>query len=129
MKYEQGLRVVAISHTEGDTLYIFGYGVYEGDFVPPFVDFDEELKDCVEAYAEARKNDPQIPEPDPAEIRRMVEEYVANPRIKLDSGKTVWGYECWWGDEATFESKKADHKNVVEIDIDDAREKSRLKAN
>lgn len=23
-----------------------------------------------------------------------------NPRITLDNGNTVWGYECWWGTES-----------------------------
>ena len=28
-----------------------------------------------------------------------------NPRIDLDNGKTTWGMECWWGDEATTKAK------------------------
>lgn len=30
-----GMRVGAVSHTSEDTIYIFGFGVYEGDHVPP----------------------------------------------------------------------------------------------
>lgn len=32
---EVGQRVGAISHGEGDTVWIFGFGVYDGDHVPP----------------------------------------------------------------------------------------------
>ena len=30
-----------------------------------------------------------------------------NPCIKLDTGKHVWGFECWWGDAAQFRTKYA----------------------
>lgn len=23
----------------------------------------------------------------------------SNPKIELDNGKVIWGYQCWWGDE------------------------------
>ena len=22
---------------------------------------------------------------------------IPNPKIQLDNGKVVWGYQCWWG--------------------------------
>ena len=25
---------------------------------------------------------------------------IKNPCIKLDSGKYVWGYQCWWGEKS-----------------------------
>ena len=28
-----------------------------------------------------------------------------NPRIDLDTGKTVWGCECWWGPEETVKKR------------------------
>ncbi len=28
-----------------------------------------------------------------------------NPVIKLDTGKTVWGCECWWGPEDEIKKK------------------------
>ena len=24
---------------------------------------------------------------------------VPNPKIQLDNGEVVWGYQCWWGPE------------------------------
>jgi Zn-finger protein len=46
-----------------------------------------------------------------------------NPRIKLDSGKTVWGCECWWADEAEVKDMVTG-KNVVEVDIDEERRRA-----
>ena len=62
-KRKIGERVGAISHGDAETIYLFGYGVYEGDFVPP------------ERFG------------------------IPNPRIRLDNGKTVYGFQCWWGSE------------------------------
>lgn len=62
-----GERVGAIlSATEKEVKFL-GWGIYEGDFVPP-------------------KN-----------IGLSGAAGIENPRIKLDNGKIVWGCECWWG--------------------------------
>jgi hypothetical protein len=29
-----------------------------------------------------------------------------NPRIRLDSGEVVWGFECWWGEGSAEEFNK-----------------------
>jgi hypothetical protein len=40
-----------------------------------------------------------------------------NPCIKLDSGKYIWGYMCWWMSAEGW--KKDHHPNVKEyIDVD-----------
>ena len=89
-----GDRVGAVSHSEGDTIYIFGYGVYAGDEVPDTAGgwMGEGLR----------------------------ENGVTNPKIVLDSGKVVWGCECWWGSEESVR-KNIEGKTVVEIDIEEAR--------
>lgn len=33
----------------------------------------------------------------------LLEKMGKNPRIDLDSGETVWGFQCWWGPEDGFE--------------------------
>lgn len=43
-----------------------------------------------------------------------------NPRITLDSGKVVWGYECWWGPEDQVK-KNIGGREVVVVDIDEIR--------
>ena len=42
-----------------------------------------------------------------------------NPKIKLDNGKTVWGYQCWWGSEEKVKSMIGDRK-IIETDIDES---------
>lgn len=75
---------------KGTHARLFGYGVYEGEFVPP-----AEINEVF--------NDLQIP----------------NPRLKLDSGQTVWGCECWWGDEEQFKHQLADLTvELVDIEIE-----------
>ncbi len=43
-----------------------------------------------------------------------------NPRITLDNGKIVWGYECWWGPEERMK-KSISNRTVINVDIDTAR--------
>lgn len=43
-----------------------------------------------------------------------------NPRIDLDSGKTVWGCECWWGAADVMRERLSGWKWEI-IDIDEHR--------
>jgi hypothetical protein len=94
MKRKVGDRVGAWHSATDDEVRVFGYGVYEGDFIP------------TEAAGMI------------AEMAREVG--VTNPRIRLDSGKVVYGCECWWGDEAMSRTKIAGRR-VVDVDIDEVR--------
>jgi hypothetical protein len=53
---------------------------------------------------------------------------IPNPRIKLDSGATVWGAESWWGPEHVIKNKLAEYEEqgltVVTIDIDKLRQEA-----
>ncbi len=41
-----------------------------------------------------------------------------NPRIDLDSGKTVWGCECWWGKVETVKQRIGSrHIDLVDPDV------------
>ena len=40
---------------------------------------------------------------------------MTNPCIKLDTGKHVWGFECWWGEVAAFRARYADSIESEEI--------------
>lgn len=33
----------------------------------------------------------------------ILERMAHNPKIELDNGDVVWGYQCWWGPEERFE--------------------------
>jgi ABC-type proline/glycine betaine transport system substrate-binding protein len=52
----------------------------------------------------------------------LVEEGVTNPKLELDSGKVVWGCECWWGAESGVKAKIEAYREagweIVESDID-----------
>lgn len=47
-----------------------------------------------------------------------------NPCIELDSGKLVFGCECWWGREETIKGHIAAAKVVEDVDIEEARRKA-----
>lgn len=93
-----GERVGAIAHTDEktNTAYIFGYGRYDGVVMPP--------PDSGVLFFGAPLNRP-------------------NPKITLDSGKVVWGCECWWGTELEVR-RMIRGKTVVELDIDAERAKA-----
>ncbi len=65
-----GDRVVAIKSASGSKIQSYGCGVYVGDEVPP--------KEVCELF------------------HKMA---VKNPKIELDNGGVVWGFQVWWGDE------------------------------
>ena len=91
-----GDRVGAIcGKLSGNKCGFFGYGVYEGDFIPPpgvtIMGLD--------------LNDAGIP----------------NPKILLDNGKVVWGCECWWGSEEEIK-KRLEGMEITMVDPDTYRE-------
>lgn len=100
MNAEVGARVGAVSHTEGTKLYIYGYGVYEGNKAPgkgiSFMGIDV------------------------SEIKNYT-----NPCIKLDNGKIVWGCECWWGTEEKIKKMATAFDEVITVDIEEERAKAK----
>jgi len=95
-----GERVGAVLSSTGDEVLFLGYGVYEGDAVPrEAVGF---MADALRGYGHK------------------------NPCLLLDSGKRVFGCECWWGSEACvremLDGYRALGRSVVETDIDSARQ-------
>lgn len=98
-----GSRVGAILGADEDVVKFLGYGVYEGDEVP-----DENAVGFGPILREMKR---------------------PNPKIKLDSGKVVWGCECWWGPEEATKKKLERYANVVETDIDEARRQTKAPSN
>lgn len=90
-----GSRVGAVMKGQGNKVWFFGWGVYEGDFAPPW----------------GRKT-----------VVGMEIVMALNPRIKLDNGKIVWGCECWWGEEEKMK-KLLEGKEIIDVDIDEERNK------
>lgn len=89
-----GKRVGAILSSDKDTVNFLGWGEYIGD---------------------------EIPSVDSGGILALLHENgVSNPCIVLDSGKKVYGCECWWGSVEKIK-ESIGNKELIEIDIDDVR--------
>ena len=95
MKIGDRVGVILGSNKDGSVDF-FGFGFYEGDFVP------------TEAVGQL------------AEIMREADH--VNPRIRLDSGSVVYGCECWWGSEEKVK-KMLDGQRVNVVSIDEVRAK------
>ena len=69
----QPRRIGAIRNADANTVYVFGFGVYSGDEIPP----------------------DDVPGP----FGRLGLLGVKNPKLVMDDGTVIWGCESWWGDE------------------------------
>jgi len=76
----------------------FGYGVYLGEKVPHTED--------VKLFGVSLKK-----------LNRP------NPCIRLDSGKLVYGCECWWGSEERIKEILEECDEIVMVDIEELRRK------
>jgi hypothetical protein len=94
-KPEPGDRVGAVMSADKVAVKFFGWGVFKGREVPD-KSVGGEMGDV---------------------LREMG---VTNPKIVLDSGKVVWGCECWWGSEAEVKAM-LEGRVLIEVDIDEAR--------
>lgn len=65
---------IVSTNQKDKTATLFGYGIYQGEEVPP-----------------ADERNPMM--------GMLHENGIKNPKITLDSGEDVWGCECWWGPE------------------------------
>jgi len=81
---EVGTRVGAIASATNENVDFFGYGVYLGEQIPT-----EEENETFAAFG------------------------VPNPKIQLDNGNIVWGFECWWGPEEKIREKIGDRKVTI----------------
>lgn len=41
---------------------------------------------------------------------------IPNPKIQLDNGSVVYGYQCWWGPEEMMEKKFAG-RQVIDVEV------------
>lgn len=87
------MRVGAIMDADGVEVRLFGFGIYDGDEVPP---------ETIKMFG--------------APVRHR------NPKIVLDNGKVVWGCECWWAPEEKIK-KMIGNRIVKEVDIEEMRQR------
>jgi hypothetical protein len=129
-----GERVFAVAFDKGKDLYVFGHGVYEGNFLPspPAFDVEQEKAKVLEAYQKVREVTPDLPEEFTQEqALTFLLLRASEPRILLDeginAGKTVWGYECWWGLEEVFNELAAEY-TVHYKDLDEFRAEAKAES-
>jgi len=87
-----GTRVGAILEVNECEVKFLGFGKYVGDFIP-----DEAVGFLASFFKEMQK---------------------PCPRIELDSGKLVYGCECWWEEEARVKKILSNYDRVENVDID-----------
>ncbi len=81
-----------------------GYGTYMGRV--PMKDVPDEPAACV-----AIEEPVQLTEAEQAEVGAMVEQLTEDeattPKIVLDSGETIYGFQCWWTEADNAQAKVA----------------------
>lgn len=95
MRYEQGIRVGAILSSDAESVQFLGWGTYLGNFVPE--------DGGVALFGEL-----------------LMKFDIANPKILLDNGDVVWGFECWWGPEEKIR-KMIGSRRVESVSINNFR--------
>ena len=101
MAHPVGIRVGAMRSADKENVYLYGWGVYEGDFVP------EEAAGIM------------------AQIAR--DSGRTNPRIRLDDGSVIYGCECWWGPAVEVEAS-IQGREIKMVSIADERAEHRAAA-
>lgn len=101
-----GQRVAVVSANMETFL---GYGEYLGDFHNPVL---------VEEWARLAEKHEALSVEDraavAAKIRAREMRFGLNPKIRLDDGREVWGYQCWWGPAEDFKANGYAKKYGVE---------------
>jgi hypothetical protein len=101
--------VCAICSADKDTVRLFGCGVYEG--LLPVPDGTPGAFGTPEEIIERARN--ILPGVADDVLRERLKPILTNPRILLDNGAHVWGWQCWWGPEEKI--KEAIGGRKVEI--------------
>lgn len=86
---EVGSEIGAIFSANGKEVRFLGYGKYLGEQVPS--------KEENELFNEHK---------------------IKNPKIELENGSIVWGYECWWGPKEKIQQMIGDRK-IINVNVQD----------
>lgn len=92
MKRIIGERVGAVRNMDDKTVYLFGFGTYEGESIPP-----------------------SDPKGERGLVHMLHLANIPNPKIKLDNGMIIWGCECWWGSEYIIKNR-IEGKDIVMVE-------------
>jgi hypothetical protein len=103
---EIGDRVFAVESADNKEVRLLGFGVYVGDEVPPAPFGILSMGATTwEEFDELVAKDDLVP----VDLRPFRK---TNPKIQLDDGRVVWGYECWWGREDRYEDFRRQRAEV-----------------
>lgn len=128
---EPPYRVAAWLDATKEEVRLLGYGTYVGDEQPPVpMGINAALTGAAtwEEWDALMVADFVTDGMAEDEARKLVTAssggfLKTNPKIVLDSGKVVWGCECWWGPEEKMRAEIAGRR-VVDVDIDEARRRA-----
>lgn len=113
---QPGDRVYALLDMNENNARLLGYGVYEGEFAAPGAEsFEQFWSGQPEEWKEGVLKDATL---DQLKERYATNPFLNNPRIKLDSGHTVWGCQCWWGPEAELKEHYP-RLNIIQVNMDE----------
>lgn len=91
-----GMRVGVFHSMNEKTIALLGYGVYEGDEIPP--------------------EDILAPEIGPPALLAL-----AMPKLRLDDGTVVWGCEAWWHAEDAVKVLAMPPRQIVKPKLESIR--------
>jgi hypothetical protein len=100
---EIGTRVIAVRDADDDEVRVFGLGTYAGNHERPGWDPDAPIgaggPSLREIASSVTGDGPGEPIGDRGEVvAQVLARMSLNPRIDLDGGGCVWGFQCWWGE-------------------------------
>lgn len=99
MVIEPGTKVVAIRDITDGVVTLYGYGTYVGNELPPI--YEAEVGAMIEVLAEEQ----ELGAEDSETLEGVANSILGNPKIVLDDGGVVWGYQCWWSSIESFEEQ------------------------
>lgn len=122
---KQGDRVGAFTSVDWKSIYFLGWGTYQGEEIPAYMDtftFEEAEKAALEAFGDNLPENMNTLEKRRARFEEMrASPLYTFPRIKpkivLDNGEVVWGHECHFGPEAEIRKIVADKPIVQQVVI------------
>lgn len=112
-------RVFAIRDSTETVVYTYGIGEYVGDEIPPGrpQELPEAQREVAEVLVAAAGQ--EVTEEN---LQAYWRASMSNPKIHLDSGWVVWGYQCWWGSEERLD-ELVNGRSIEEVPPPEGNEK------
>lgn len=104
-----GDRVYAVRDVSDEAVNLYGVGKFLGDCENELF-----MQEFVRLLGRTR----EFKDLDETQKREKIRELGLgkNPKIELDNGQIVWGYQCWWGPESEL-AKFTRKVKVVPLEV------------